>query len=179
MSATILDACCLINLYATDVFREVLGGIGGSWYVAQPALDEAMFLREISCAGEEQRRRIDLSEELSAGVMCVIDAKSGAELATFVALARQLDDAEALALAIAKHRGWCLATDDRKAQGIAERIDVNVVSTPELMKAWAEGVGVGSAEISAALSKIELRACFTPGADSAEYLWWKTHVQFS
>jgi len=176
MSETILDACCLINLYATDAFREILGGIGGSWNVVRPALAEATFLRDVSDTGEEQRRQIDLSTGVSEGVVSIVDAKSDAELGTFVELAAQLDDAEALGLAIAKHRGWRLATDDRKACRIARSIDVGVVTTPELMKAWAKAVGVGPAQIRATLSKITLHARFTPGPDFPEFKWWQKYT---
>ena len=176
MSENILDACCLINLYATDMFREILRGIGGSWRVVAPALAEATFLRDVSDTGEEQLRQIDLSAAVSEGVLFIVDATTATELETFVELAAQLDDAEALGLAIAKHHGWRLATDDRKACSIARSMDVGVVTTPELMKAWAKAVGVGPTQIRAALSKITLHARFTPGPSFPEFKWWQKYA---
>ena len=61
-----------------------------------------------------------------------------AEIELYFELATSLDDGEAMALAIAKTRQWILATDDRKATTIAEKMKVKLVSTPELVKNWSE-----------------------------------------
>jgi predicted nucleic acid-binding protein len=41
-----------------------------------------------------------------------------AELAAYVAFASELDDGEAMALAIAQSRGWQIATDDVELVGL-------------------------------------------------------------
>jgi predicted nucleic acid-binding protein len=59
------------------------------------------------------------------------------ELERFVKIATALNDGEAMALAIVCHRGWRLATDDRKAARIADSFGVQVGATSELVRQWA------------------------------------------
>ena len=47
-----------------------------------------------------------------------------------VEFAAQIDDGEASCLAIAKSRGWLVATDDRKAIRLAVKSGISVITTP-------------------------------------------------
>ncbi len=43
-----------------------------------------------------------------------------------------------MCLALAESRGWVVATDDRKAVRVAGQAGLTVVSTPAIVKAWAD-----------------------------------------
>jgi predicted nucleic acid-binding protein len=56
----------------------------------------------------------------STGTVQICAPADDVEQALYVEFALVLGDGEALALAIAKNRGWKMATDDRKARNKAE-----------------------------------------------------------
>jgi predicted nucleic acid-binding protein len=94
----------------------------------------------------------------------------------YVEFAADLDDGEAMALAIARARAWLLATDDRKARRRAVESGVSIVTTPELMKRWADSSRVPAEEIRSALERIQARARFVPAPDFPEYEWWTARL---
>src|SRR6266540_3934446 len=134
----IVDACCIINLYAAGNMLALLPALGGEWHVPVLVTTEALYVRkpDPEDAARLVKEAIDLKPALDAGILRTCDAATDAETALFVELAVALDDGEAMCLAIAQSRGWTLATDDRKARRIAAERGVPLISTPELLKQW-------------------------------------------
>jgi predicted nucleic acid-binding protein len=95
------------------------------------------------------------------------------EAEEFVRLARILDDGEALCLALAKCRGWVLATDDRKAIRVANDESVATVTTPELIKHWADSCRAENDAIATVLRNVERFARFTPRRGMLLADWWE------
>jgi hypothetical protein len=93
-----------------------------------------------------------------------------------VAHARQLDDGEAMALAIAQSRGWTLATDDRKAITVASSVGVITCGTSGLVKRWVDTAAVEEPEIRAALLRIKHRARYLPGLRDPLFSWWMGYL---
>ena len=83
-----------------------------------------------------------------------------------------LGDGEAACFAIAANRGWALATDDRRARRFAAESSLAVITTPELVKLWAENTKASDEEIVTVLENIQRFAYFTPRANAPEYAWW-------
>ena len=83
---------------------------------------------------------MDLSLWSDEDLIRVMRLESEEEERTFVDLAALMDDGEAVTGAIALHRGYAVATDDRKARRIlAERPrSITLVSTLDLLKLWDE-----------------------------------------
>jgi hypothetical protein len=94
------------------------------------------------------------------------------ELAAYVAFAAELDDGEAMALAIARCRGWQLATDERKAIRLAGEVGVPVLTTPAVLKRWVDVLGPSGTEVGAALSAIRDRARFLLSGRDPLCDWW-------
>ena len=109
MNEAIVDACCFINLYATGDLRGFLTASQWSWYIPRAALAESLYIRVVNDAGEDDREAIDPQGCFDDGLLTLIDVQD-AEAELYVRLARDLDDGEAMALAVARHRGWLLAT---------------------------------------------------------------------
>ena len=84
----------------------------------------------------------------------------------------RLDDGEAACLAIAKHRRWSLATDDRPAGTLAGQAGVRVLTTAELVRQWAKKVNAKKQEITTVLLNIQRFAKFVPRPGSPEAAWW-------
>lgn len=170
----IVDACCVINLYAAGNMLKLLPALGAEWHVPVLVTAETLYVRkpDPDDAGKLGKEAIDLKPALDAGVLRACDVASEAETALFVELAVALDDGEAMSLAIAQSRGWTLATDDRKARRIAGERGVPLLSTPELLKRWATVTAAGEAEVARVLQNIQTYARFRPNSSLPEADWW-------
>jgi len=171
----VLDTCCLVNLAAIDGTLDSLASFGLTWYVPTAVQAEGIFIR----AGEDSRmvHRIELTAAMSAGTVQICAPADDAEHALYVEFAFSLGDGEAMALAIAKNRGWKVATDDRKARIKAGAAGVSVVTTPELLQRWASQAARPAPEVATALRRIEVLARFIPSADSPAARWWRKIVE--
>ena len=172
--AAAVDACCVINLYAAGEFVPLLRALELDLYVPQPVVAEAIYIRRPDDEGPSKLvpEQIDLKPAISAGLLRPCELQGTNETTLFVQLASALDDGEAACLAIAKSRGWLVATDDRKARRLAGELGVGTITTPELVKQWAETTEAPRSHISSVLRKIRTFARFAPPPDSSLYEWW-------
>jgi predicted nucleic acid-binding protein len=90
-----------------------------------------------------------------------------------------LDDGEAACLAIAKVRGWTLATDDRKGRREAGALGVPVVTTPELVKRWADATKADDEAVAKVLKAIQDFARFFPHKTMPLHPWWNDAINKS
>jgi len=173
----IIDTCCLINLLAVGRVDDWLPSLGLRWHISSAATTEALFLRATDEAGRPVKEPVDLQPLVTDGVLRVCGTESSEETALYVRLAAELHDGEAMALALAKCRNWVIATDDRKCRRLAAELGVPVVTTPELMKRWADACSPAPGDLAAALRRIEDRARFRPPDDSPLRDWWRHSSQ--
>lgn len=180
-ASLILDASCLLNLYATERFGDIAASLREQVAVADYVLEqEALFIRrEASADGEDDQFAVDLSPFVSAGLVEVMHLASPSEEATFVALAAIIDDGEAVTAALAIHRGISVATDDRKARRVlSERApSVPLVSTLDLVAQWSETMPVPPTELRTALERMRSGASYVPGPRDPRYQWWLQVMQ--
>ena len=168
----ILDASCLLNLYATERFGEIAASLREQVAVAE---EEALFIRrEASADGEGDQVLVDLSPFVSEDLVEVMRLASRDEETTFVTLAALIDDGEAATAALAVHRGCSVATDDRKARRVlSERAPtVPLVSTLDLVAQWAETMSVPLVQLRTALERMRSGASYVPGRRDPRYMWW-------
>jgi predicted nucleic acid-binding protein len=173
MDDTVVDACCMINLCAAGELRNRLSLLGGEWYIPSAVLSESLYVHVEQADGTVDKSPIDLQSLIDDGTLLACTAEPGEELDLYVDLATRIDDGEAMALAIAKTRGWTLATDDRKAMRIAGELSVTVLTTPELIKRWADSAAAGEDELRDAIRLIEQRASFFPATSHPLHSWWR------
>ena len=88
------------------------------------------------------REAIELSSMIATGALDVIETDDDEELLTFIDLTRDLDDGEAMTLALAIHRTGEIMTDDRKAIRLAHEAGVPLMTSLDLMKNWGESVSI-------------------------------------
>ena len=174
----LLDASCLINLYATGRLRDIALAVPYRLGVADYVLErEALYVwRPGGSVAEETRVPVDLEHLVEEGLIRVMRLESEEEERTFVDLAALMDDGEAVTGAIALHRGYAVATDDRKARRIlAEHPrSITLVSTLELLKLWDGEVSVSEAELREALAAMESSASYLPGDRDPLRGWWRS-----
>ena len=178
----ILDASCLLNLYATGTGRliEIAAALPWRLAVVDYVMDrEALYVRTTGANAEEDTVPVDLSPLIDAGLLMVLRLENPREQGSFVELAALLDDGEAVTGAIALNRGHAVAIDDRKARRVLgeHAPGMRLVSTLELMRQWSESVPVQ--EVSDALRAMQHKARYIPGQRDPLYSWWRDMMEGS
>lgn len=176
----LLDACCLLNLYATRRCEEILRVIGARFAVADLVAGEAIYVFR-GGAGPDARERdqIDLRALSDAGMLEILHLQSVDETANFVNFAAELDDGEAMTCALAVLRGMSVATDDRKALRILkERApQVTIYTTCHLLQYWATSGAATAPDVRQALLDIQERGHYAPPKDHPLLSWWQSMIQ--
>lgn len=174
-STVILDACVFINLLASGEFQSVIASETLEFVICTKVQEESIFLKPADSL-TTTREPIAVDEVIAENKLSVLSVETVAEEILFVNYAAQLDDGEAMSLALAETRGLILATDDRKARRLFESsigVSDRLLSTPELLRAWANSQEVSRERLGSALHKIMTRANFFPGPKDPNFEWWK------
>jgi hypothetical protein len=175
MSDAAIDACCLIDLLVSGHGEAILRASAATWHLPSAVKGEVQYIRQHDPAqpGQVVKVPVDLSGLIASGVLTICDPENQEELDRFTYYATIFrSDGEAMCHAVAEQRGWVVATDDRKAIRVAQQAGMTVVSSPELVKAWADATGPDQATLNKVLQDIEVLAQFKPNASMPECKWW-------
>ena len=123
-------------------------------------------------------KRIDFQPFLEAGVLILCRPETPDEQQSYVDFAVDLDDGEAQALALAKHRQLVLTTDERPGLRIAAASAVNVstLTTPALLKEWASLNADNERRMVDIVRRIAAGARYHAPRDNPLYDWWQSLV---
>ncbi len=179
MDERIIDTCCLLNLFASGEPRAILHHFGGV-HVSELVQGEAMWIREYDNESPPQLipKQIDLVEYIHEGVIAVCCIEEEQEFDWFIHFAQVLQsDADASVLAIAKVRGWIVATDDRKARRVATEQSISTISTSEMIHAWTASEKVSDQQVGELLRNIQQFGRFVPRRSDPLYEWWMQLVE--
>lgn len=171
----LLDACCLLNLYATGRIDVILRALPDRFAIADHVAAEALYIRRGGSGDDaDEWEPVDLRPLIESGLLEVLRLETEEEAASFVGFAAQLDDGEAMTCALALHRGGAIGTDDRKARRICgtQSPPIEIRTTPALLKAWAEVERITGTELGRVLLRIRERARFAPGKHDSLQGWW-------
>ena len=173
-----LDACCVINLFATGRIEEILRVLPYRFAVSQLVADEEVLTIRRSADSTEhtEREAVSPRELESSGCLIISDGVTLEEQTEFARFAVDLDEGEASACALAVVHGGAVATDDRKALRVLEESGAQVptLQTPELLYEWARRSRAPSREVSQALLGIRDRARYYPRRTVAHFSWWES-----
>lgn len=178
-----LDACCLLNLFATDRIEEILSCL--PYRCATSRLVAAKEVLSIGTSGgatglsEREVIPPDRLERLPD--LGILDLETDAEVSAFVRFALELADGEASVCALALTHQGGVATDDRKALRVLARDapTVSTVQTPELLHDWAQRLKLPDHEVLGALRRVRDRGRFYPRRDAPKFDWWDGHFRIS
>ena len=176
----ILDACVIINLYASGFMQSILESIPKP--VSISAYVYEMEAHRIYTGPDEdvsqETESINLELIVERELLHVVPLENGSEAAAAVSFsaATRLDTGEAISAAIAVHRSWSLATDDKMAISFLTRKEpqLHVISTPELLKYWVNVTRPDITVTSLVVENIRKRARYEPHRDHFLYEWWKS-----
>ncbi|HMF90252.1 MAG TPA: hypothetical protein VKL40_06390 [Candidatus Angelobacter sp.] len=166
-----MDASSIINIAASGRAEEILAIVSEQIYVCSYVQEkECLYLRSQDGLSVEL---IELPAWIETGMIQECDLGDDEE-EQFLEYAAQVDDGEAMSLAIAAARGFTLVTDDRKAQRLAQSGGITLLTTPQILRGWASTQT--DATVSEALKAIETRARFRPRDEDPLNAWW-LHVR--
>jgi hypothetical protein len=176
----ILDACCLINLYASGRMGDILASLSKPAYAARYVWsNEALTVNGApNSGGDFQETSIDLGPLIGGGLLGLADLETEDEETLFVNFAASLDDGEAITGALAAARNWCLATDDKRARNVfSDQVpQMQLLSSPELVKRWADVTAAEADEVCTVVRRIHLHGHYIPPARHPLYEWWQRYL---
>jgi hypothetical protein len=173
-SHLILDACCILNFCASGRFIDILESIAAQSVVTEVVSSNELLTLQFT-EGTENKGAIQLKEAIEKELLIVSDFESDQEAETFVNYAAILgDDGESASGAIALHRNWAIATDDRKATNFfrKETPQIQLLSTLEILQNWAENSSLGLPEMNIILTAIRTKARYQPKKSHPQFSWW-------
>ena len=173
----ILDACYLINLHASGWLAAILASLGQVIVIADYVRSQEA-LRIRGCAADDPMssyETIDLRSVIDAGLLRVVSLETEEEEQRAVNyVVALLDTGEAITGAIALSRHWAIGTDDRKATSFFARqaAQLQLVTTPEIVKHWADSSAPTPDDLRAAIRSVQARARYVPGRQHPLRQWW-------
>lgn len=174
----LLDACAVINLFATRRMHDVLTAVPGTIAIAEMVARESQFVRRGGSRDDaDERDPVDLEAMMSSGLITVLTSDAEAELLTYLDFTLEVDQGEAMTAALAIHRRATVVTDDRKAIRLLIARDVPIRSTLEIVRTWADQTRASRRLQSELLANIRERARYEPGRDHPHRLWWETTIR--
>jgi predicted nucleic acid-binding protein len=173
----ILDACCIINLFASSQMRAILEMIPKSLSVAAYVKDYEV-LRIYSGPidnVQDSFELIDLQPFIDDNLLLLVDIETEVEANTYINLAEKLDDGEAITGAIALNRNWAIATDDSASMKLFQSNvpDIALVSTLDLVKYWVDTNEPNEDIIRETLLNIRVRGRYQPHRNHPLNEWWQ------
>lgn len=170
---TLLDACAVVNLYATRWMGPILTANGSSFALADVVASEAQFVLR-GGPGEDARERepVDLQPFLTVGLLEVVSTDVEEELLTFIDLTQEVGEGEAMTAALAIHRGCAVVTDDRKASRLLSDRGVALSTSLDLIRVWSESPTVPQEVLRLALIDLRQRGNYDPPRGHALREWW-------
>ncbi len=171
--AVLLDTCVLINLIATGHLEDIVSRSDDEFIICSAVADESIFLRQVDV--QAQPELVQIQSLVQSGHLRVYHPENDEEESLYVSYATELEDGEAMSLALAQLRGLVMATDDKKARRLfLEAVDDSsrLLSTAAILRKWAERGRVPPATLAAILKGVNTRARFFPSQTDPDYQWW-------
>jgi hypothetical protein len=173
-SHLVLDACCVLNFCASGQLLDILPAISAEVVVTTVVQErELKTLQRLQ--DEDNEGAIQFEIAITQGLLTVVDFESEEEAESFVNYAAILgDDGESATCAIAIHRGWAIATDDKKAIAFVQQRAsyLQILSTPEIIKHWSEEANIDSSTLGAVLNAIRSKGRYLPPRSHPLRSWW-------
>jgi predicted nucleic acid-binding protein len=174
-SHVVLDACCVMNFCASGHLIEIVKSIPAQVVVTEVVRErELLTFQRLMDENNENVNQFEVAIE--KGFLSIVDFNSDQEEETFVNYVFELgDDGESATCAIAVHREWAIATDDKKAISFFRREapHLQILSTLEIVKNWSEAGNLSSAILQPALTGIRTRGRYMPHRNHPLLHWWE------
>lgn len=174
----LLDACCIINFAASGFLFDILSCIPAQTVITKEVESE---LSNLPCSeAKSGGSLIQLQLAIEKQILVITDFNSEGEESLFIDYAFTLgDDGEASIAAIAIHRSWSMATDDKKAISLfrKETPHLEIISTLEIVKYWSQQANLDSYELRKVLESIQNNGSYVPHKNHPLLGWWLDSIK--
>ncbi|HEX9971564.1 MAG TPA: hypothetical protein VGD14_05800 [bacterium] len=176
----IIDACSLINFYASTFLESILKNMPLNFYIVEQVKNESLYIRT---PAESERgfdyEPINLDQHFKSDLLKVVSLEADSEKSLFINLADQLDDGEAATLALAISRKMQVITDDKKAIRIIiqDFPAIHYLTTLDIIKEWSKRNLIETKELKKALHNILIHANYLPPKKHHLFNWWKSILE--
>jgi hypothetical protein len=163
--AIVMDACCMLNVLATQLEVEIVEACDLSLLMSERAHREALFLHGPPDDDGVRAKYPASTERLrSAGHLKIRVLDTTALQDALIECAAQLRDEDASCVALAGVLGVPLMTDDGKEQRVARSIfpKIEVVSTLAVLHEAAKALALSEEDLSQIASHLRWRGNFAP-----------------
>lgn len=174
-SHIVLDTCCILNFYASGKFLEILEAMP-----AQVVITEVVRLQELKTLqyleDDVNKGAIYFEKAIADGLILIIDFESELEEETFINYASEIgDDGESATFAVAFHREWSVATDDKRAISFLrkEAPHIQIISSLDAIKYWSDKSNLDIIELKAVLNSIRVKGKYKPHKNHPLIDWWE------
>jgi hypothetical protein len=167
----------LINLLASGRGEEILTASKYKFGICTVVDRESIYLRAPDANAPPEDVKLD--PFVKSKCLTVYALSGDMEQTLYIDYAVDLDDGEAMSLALAFSRGFSMATDDRKARRIflEEIRDASrLLSTAQILKAWSQKAGLSTGELKKLLLEVSRRGRFSPRPGDPDFSWWSKAV---
>lgn len=169
----ILDACCVINLFASGLMEEILRTYPVQIFVSK-YVKEQEAQRIIFIDGDENQKNvpIDLSNLIENKCVEVVDIDS-LVMNQMIVLAQQglQGMGEKITVSIAFIHNWGVGTDDKHVIKTLGKLapKIPIITTLDFVCYWAEKSNVTGEIVKDVLNKIRLSANYEPSPNHPQY----------
>jgi predicted nucleic acid-binding protein len=172
MEVLLNDSSVLLNLLAAECLEQIAADTGWQFAICPAVRDEVKKLRDFHTG---EMIEVDLTPHIASGLLHVLELAGEKEEILYVEQSIVVDDGEAMSIAIAASRRFALAIDDKRAGNHARATfpEIELWSTPEILKRWHEVGRIDSDTLRQAISLIETRARYFPARSHALASWWQ------
>lgn len=176
----LLDACCVITLSASGIFEELLRLLPVKVGVADYVVDQEALWHYDGPPNDmrAEQRTINLQPMIDRGLIDKVTLETEEEQLTFLAYSTILDDGEAMTGAIAFHRSYSIATDEKKGLRIfsEDMPGIQLITTPELLRYWAEETRAEFNLVCEVIQNTRYKGVYMTPRGHALLDWWEVHM---
>lgn len=176
----ILDACCVINLFASGYMQSILEAIPSQVAVAAYVYEKEVLRVYSGPDGDVTRevQQVDLQPFADSGLLKVVAIDEEIEKVVVNFSVARIDSGEAISAAIAIHNSWTFGTDDKSAISFLTQKfpQLHMLTTPDIVKHWVDSECPHPSVTRAMLKDIRRRAKYEPNTKHHLYAWWKSSV---
>ncbi|MFB2976399.1 hypothetical protein [Microseira sp. BLCC-F43] len=176
-SHILLDACCILNFCASGQLLAILKSIPVQVAVTQVVREQELKTLQ-RLEQEENDGATQFEAAIAQSLLIVVDFESEDEAESFVNYSTILGDGEAATCAIAVHRGWAIATDDKKAIAFFQQTApyLQVLSTLEIIKHWSEEAALDAQTLRDLFNAIRVKGHYMPQKTHPLRSWWESLI---
>lgn len=163
----VFDADTLINLEASGQLEQILAVIPCPCYVTRYVFEREVLTGNLQSAVDQKLLEVIAPEELEAETIVRINLDVNSS-------SRPLGNGEIETVAIALHRGWAVAMDDKRAGNYFSQHypGVQIITTPDILKFWVDTTDPGRDAIQQTLEQTRITGPYAIRKSHPLYAWW-------